>query len=89
MKNSNNAKPTYETRGSLGSLFINDTAAHAGPFENFQALTACVADLSAGNLSGAGNNAVTIPAGVTVYGKWSAITLASGTGQAFNATIQI
>ena len=89
MKNSNNAKAVYETRGSLGSIYINDTAQHVGPFENFQALTACVADLSQGNMSGAGNNAVSIPAGTTVYGKWGAITLASGTGQAFNATIQI
>ena len=90
MKHSNNAEAVYGTLGSLGSVFISDTVSHTGPFENIQALTDCVADLSNGILSPPGSStAVSIKAGTIVRGKWSAITLASGTGQAFNATIQV
>lgn len=89
MKNSNNAQAVYGTLGSLGSVFISDTSEHVGPFENIQALTDCVADLSKGILSPPSNStSVTIKAGTIVRGKWSAITLASGSAQAFNATMQ-
>lgn len=78
------ALAVFESRGGNGSLFINDTAPHVGDFTNVTALTAAVANLTAGNMSGPAT-AVNIPAGVTVYGNFTSITLASGSVQAFNS----
>ncbi len=75
------AQCTLEVSGAGGSLHINDTAAHLGPFVNFQALEATVGNF-VGNINGT-TTAVKVPAGATLRGTFVAITLASGSGQAF------
>lgn len=78
----NKAWAVMECRGFDGSLFIADTAAHVGSFINFTALTDTVGAFVSSNIQGT-LTAVTIKAGSTLYGRFSSITLASGTGQAF------
>lgn len=75
------AQAVFETRGGNGSLLIDDTTTHEGKFTNFTALELSVGAF-VGNVKG-DTTSVTIPAGSTLYGTFSSITLASGSGQAF------
>ncbi len=61
-----------------GGLYIADTDAHAGDFDAITALEATVvATLVSSNLTGT-LTSVPIPAGCTIYGRFSSIDLASG-----------
>jgi len=65
----------------LGGIVISDTNAHdltAKPAIAIQALAAAVANLTGSNLDGTVTS-VPIPVGVTIYGYFPKVTLASGT----------
>jgi hypothetical protein len=79
-----NVKITNQ-KGENGGLYIADTSAHTGIWDAIQALEATVADLVSSNLSGT-LTSVPIPAGVTIFGQFSSITLTSGTVIAYTAT---
>tara|TARA_R100000664_G_C2725861_1_gene117862 strand:- start:60 stop:353 length:294 start_codon:yes stop_codon:yes gene_type:complete len=74
--------------GQLGAKFISDTAVHSGNFVAitmledtvFNALTPTDTTTGYGVGSYNGNTMAseTIPKGVTIYGQWSSIDLASG-----------
>jgi hypothetical protein len=68
--------------GHSAGLFINDTGAHTGAWTSFQATTATVGTFVASNITGA-MTGITVPAGGTVYGNFTSITLASGSGIAY------
>ena len=84
--------PVSLSLGQLGSLYITDTGAHSG---DWGAITA-VADAVIGTLvSGKAHDGVTdvmkgtltsvpLPAGVTIFGRFITITLASGKVIAYN-----
>lgn len=78
---------TLDMGSRLGGAFINDTAAKTGRWGAITALTAAVANITTG--AGGGwtgtTTAVNIPAGVTIYGNFTGITLASGSVIAYNA----
>lgn len=78
------ALAVFETRGGNGSVYIADTAAHVADFTDFQVLTDAVA-LVVGNVDPQGPTGVSITAkaGTTIFGRFSSITLASGSVQAF------
>jgi hypothetical protein len=72
-----------QSAGRLGSLVIADTAAHVGIFIELVALTAVVFNAATvGNCTGIGG--LTLPAGMTIAGKFTSITLTSGTLVAYN-----
>jgi hypothetical protein len=72
-------------KGEHGGLYITDTAAHTGVWDAIQALETAEATLVSTNLSGT-LTSVPIPAGVTIFGHFSSITLAAGIVIAYNAT---
>lgn len=72
-------------KGEHGGLLITDTSAHTGVWDAIQALEATEATLVSSNLSGT-LTGVPIPAGVTIFGHFSSITLTSGTVIAYTAT---
>jgi len=65
--------------GQGGSVFIDDTAEHTGPFVAFIAITEAVLDVSActTNIDDAAD--FTIPIGVTIYGQFDSLSIDSGT----------
>jgi hypothetical protein len=71
----------YNLSGGGGSLYIKDTAAHAGDFFAVQCTAATVfADLT-GNMENETNfiaDATSFAAGTVIYGRYSSITLTSG-----------
>ena len=64
-------------KGQSGGIYITDTAAHTGDFDAITAVAAAVAALVSSTITGT-LSAVDIPAGVTIFGRFSSITLASG-----------
>lgn len=73
-------------KGDFGGVYIADTVVRNGTFDGYLALTATViATLVSSNISGA-LTAVAVPAGTILQGHFTAITLTSGTGIAYNAT---
>jgi hypothetical protein len=65
--------------GQEGAEVITDTAAHPGSFISLQALSdAVIAAVTAPNLTGNSLVGQTIPAGVAIYGRFTSITLTSG-----------
>ena len=78
--------------GQAGSVFIDDTDIHTGPFVAIAAIEDSAVDASdctniantmvdgASGTTGASTMTTdfTIPAGMTIYGRWTAINLASG-----------
>lgn len=71
-------------KGEAGGVYINDAAAHAGNFDSFLALTACVvAAMTSNKLTGVVAG-MAVPAGVKLNAPFSSITLTSGTGIAYN-----
>lgn len=65
--------------GQHGAVF--KTAAGAlsgGPWGSIQATAAAVVDVTASNWTGDATTAVDIPAGATIFGNFTAITLTSG-----------
>ena len=65
--------------GQAGVILIDDTDAHTGPFVAIQALEDSVIDVSECDMSWIEDVAdFTIPAGLTIYGKFTSIELDSG-----------
>ena len=65
--------------GQAGVILINDTDAHTGPFVAIQALQDAAVDVSECDMSWIEDVAdFTIPAGLTIYGKFTSIELDSG-----------
>jgi uncharacterized protein YcgI (DUF1989 family) len=67
--------------GQAGSIFIDDTAQHTGDFTAVTALEDSVVDVSdCTNIDKTMTDAAdfTIPAGVTIFGRFSVFSLASG-----------
>lgn len=65
--------------GQYGAVY--KTAAGAlsgGPWGSIQATAAAVVDVTASNWTGDATTAVDIPAGATIFGNFTAITLTSG-----------
>ena len=70
-------------KGEAGGLYITDTNEHTGAFDAITALEAASATLVSPNISGT-LTTVPIPAGCTIYGRYTSITLASGKVIAYN-----
>ena len=74
--------------GQAGAKFINDTAVHTGSFVAIQCLEDTVFNAltpedttngyGVGSYNGNSMASETIPAGVTIYGRWTTIDLTSG-----------
>ena len=74
--------------GQAGSVLIDDTAQHTGPFVVITALADAVVDVSdctdiADTMDDAAD--FTIPRGVTIYGLFSVFSLSSGKVIAYKA----
>ena len=69
--------------GQNGSILINDAAQHTGPYAAITALTDAVVDVSdctdITDTMEDGDADFTIPKGVTIFGRFSVFSLASGT----------
>lgn len=69
------------TMGQVGSVFIDDTGQHTGIFVAISAIEDSVVDVSdCTNIADTMEDAVdfTIPAGLTIYGRFEVFSLASG-----------
>ena len=67
--------------GQAGSIFIDDTAQHTGPYVAVTALEDSVVDVSdCTNIEDTMEDAAdfTIPKGVTIFGRFEVMSLASG-----------
>ena len=74
--------------GQAGAKFINDLAVHTGSFVAIQCLEETVFNVltpedttngyGVGSYNGNSMASETIPAGVTIYGRWTTIDLTSG-----------
>jgi hypothetical protein len=65
--------------GQYGATFKTTPAAlTGGPWASIQATAAAVVSVTAANWSGDGTTAVDIPAGTSIFGDFTAITLTSG-----------
>tara|TARA_R110001592_G_C12771919_1_gene714009 strand:+ start:265 stop:645 length:381 start_codon:yes stop_codon:yes gene_type:complete len=67
---------------------VSNTSDHAVMTSTTSAFTDVAMSFNSTNggqlgLNGSSTNGITFPAGITVYGKWSKITLASGTAVAY------
>ena len=71
----------YALTAGNGSKFVDDTSAHAGHFWAIEVMgdAACVVSSSGttGNIEDHDVD-ITLSAGQTIYGRWSQVTLASG-----------
>lgn len=75
--------PNVSIRNSLsGAQYIGDTATYTGEWSAIQAITDTKFHTLTGNVTGLANtllgSAITIPAGVTIFGLFTAIALHSG-----------
>lgn len=70
-------------QGRLGSLYVAGTGVNTGKYGRIQALTACTFTTLTGNCSG--GSAMTLPAGSSLVGYFTVVTLASGTAVLYNA----
>ena len=65
--------------GQYGAVYKADAAAlTGGPWGSIQATAAAVVSVTASNWTGDATTAVDIPAGATIFGNFTAITLTSG-----------
>ena len=65
--------------GQFGAVYKTAAAAlTGGPWGSIQATAAAVVDVTASNWTGDATTAVDIPAGATIFGNFTAITLTSG-----------
>tara|TARA_R110002012_G_C11226978_1_gene563422 strand:+ start:128 stop:406 length:279 start_codon:yes stop_codon:yes gene_type:complete len=75
------AEAQNASMGQAGSVFIDDTAQHTGDFVAITAIEDSVVDVSdCTNIANTMADAVdfTIPAGLTIYGRFEVFSLASG-----------
>lgn len=76
--------------GGAGGIYITDTAAHTGDWTCIQAIADAVFSVltspagKPGQITGANLNSITLAAGVTLHGRFDAITLTSGKVIAYN-----
>lgn len=88
-----NQAPQSLALGQLGSSFFNDTGAHTGSWGIIYALSdATFTTLTAGKLADGKTacmsgtlSSITLKAGQSLYGLFTAITLAGGSVIAYNA----
>ena len=78
------------TNGLSGGIYIADTAARTGDYLAIQVLadakfSALTGNITNGIANATSGSAPTIPAGTTLFGKFTAITLHSGRIIAYNA----
>jgi len=70
------------TNSFSGAQYIGDTALYNGEWSAIQALTDTKFSVLTGNVTGLANtllgSAITVPAGLTIFGNFSAIDLHSG-----------
>ena len=73
-------KVMKNTLGQCGSIIIDDTVEHTGPYVAVTALAEAVIDTSECDLGPLEDQpaTITIPAGVTIYGRFNSIELDSG-----------
>lgn len=64
--------------GSKGSILIDDTADHTGPYFAITALADAVLDVSSCVMNMEDAVDFTIPKGVTIYGQFNVLSLGSG-----------
>ena len=65
--------------GQNGSILIDDTVAHSGPFSAITALEVAAVDISECDMSFITDVAdFTIPKGTTIFGRFTSIELDSG-----------
>ena len=70
--------------GQVGSILIDDTDAHTGPYCAITALTDAVVDISECDMSWIEDVAdFTIPTGTTIFGRFTSIELDSGSVLAY------
>ena len=69
--------------GQAGTIFIDDTAEHTGPFVGFIAITNAVLDVSACTSNIEDEADFTIEKGWTVYGNFTSLSFDSGTVLAY------
>lgn len=67
----------YNLSGGNGSKYISDTSAHTGDFFAIQFLSSSVISALTGNMDGTPTE--TFGKGDVIYGRWSSVTLSSGT----------
>lgn len=80
----------YTGLGLAGSVRVSDTSAHTGKFWIFHAITDCVISaITYGTDFGSGGAAAgdTIKAGDRIYGQIESLTLTSGTGELYRASM--
>ena len=81
--------PNISVRNShSGAQYIGGTVAHAGEWSAIQAVTDTKFHTLTGNVTGLANttlgSAITVPAGLTIFGAFTAIQLHSGSVIAYN-----
>lgn len=69
--------------GEYGGTYFSDTSAHTGNWSRLQCLTACTFSAITGNIASF-PTAVAIAAGTVIQGRFTALTLTSGTLIAYN-----
>lgn len=81
------AQMVLDMGNRLGGLYIADTVARTGQFGAITALEAAVANLvtTQNGIWQGTTTAVPIPAGTTIYGNFTTVTLASGKVIAYHA----
>lgn len=68
-----------------GGLYIGDTNSHAGAWSGFTTLATTTFTTATGNVTSLAS--ATIPAGVTISGRFSVLKLAGGSIVAYNARV--
>lgn len=63
--------------GACGVIYIDDTAEHTGPFAAVQAIAESTIDVSECTTGIEDAADITIPAGVTIFGNFQSIAIAS------------
>ena len=84
--------PVSLSLGQLGSAFYADTNAHTGDWGIIYCITDCAfTTLTSGKLANGTTtcmsgtlSSITLKAGMSIYGRFTAITLASGSVIAYN-----
>lgn len=79
-----------DTAYNNGCEYIGDTIAHTPPtgkyFFAITALTAATVSALAGEkITGTAITTISIPAGVTIYGRFTSVTLSAGTAMAYKS----
>lgn len=80
------AQMTIDAREASGGIYITDTTLHTGPFGSILVLAAAVGAIPSTPPTQGSNegqiqgdlSAVTMPVGVTIWGPFDSVTLASG-----------